>query len=99
MRASLGRKGDQVVGSSSSTVLLEDEVMGPALEDLVLVNVLGLVDSGLPGHVREAYRHSIDRDSRRLSDYRQQFGIRCPPPPTVGMSNQTNNQIKGCVSK
>jgi hypothetical protein len=51
----------------------EERGMGPTLEDLILVNVLGLVDSRLPAHVSDVYRQRMATDNRRLSHYRQDF--------------------------
>jgi hypothetical protein len=58
---------DIVVDSLES----KEEMMGPCLEDLILLNVLSLVDSRLPAHVSNVYRHGMSKDNRRLSDYRQ----------------------------
>jgi len=66
VRACLGKKGERL---ADGEVLSEDERLGPAGEDLVLLNVLGLIDSRLPAHVRDVYSHRL-KNSSRLLDFR-----------------------------
>ncbi len=46
--ASLKKKGD-IVGGENNIMLEEDEQLSPTFEELILANVLGLIDSRLPG--------------------------------------------------
>ncbi len=63
--ACLSKKGD------GDQPLTEDERLGPAGEDLLLLHVLGLIDRRLPAHVRDLYSPRLgDSSSRRLVDFR-----------------------------
>jgi len=46
----------------------EDEHLSPTFEELILINVLGLIDNRLPGHVRDQYSCLIG-ESESLMDY------------------------------
>jgi hypothetical protein len=44
--------------------MLGDEVLGPAFEDVILIQVLQLIDSMLLSHVRAVYSHKINKKKR-----------------------------------
>jgi hypothetical protein len=52
--ASLKKKGD-VISWQNNMVLMEDEQLSPTFEELILVNVLGLINAHLLEHVRDKY--------------------------------------------
>jgi hypothetical protein len=52
--ASLKKKGDTITWQNNR-VLAKDEELSPSFEELILDNVLGLIDTRLPGYVRSRY--------------------------------------------
>ncbi len=65
----LAKKGER--WPENGNYLDEDERLGPAGEDLLLLHVLGLIDRRLPAHVRDLYGPRLgDSGSRRLVDFR-----------------------------
>jgi hypothetical protein len=70
--ACLRKKGD-IVAWQDNMVLTEDEHISPTFEDMILANVLRLIDTRLPGLVREQYnKHAIGRQ-RSLMDLRKEI--------------------------
>ncbi len=70
--ACLAKKGERQ-WPEDGKCLAEDERLGPAGEDLLLLHVLGLIDRRLPAHVRDLYSPRLgDSRSRRLVDFRYQ---------------------------
>jgi hypothetical protein len=66
--ACLAKKGD------GDQPLTEDERLGPAGEDLLLLHVLGLIDPRLPAHVRDLYSPRLGYSrSCRLVDFRYRY--------------------------
>jgi hypothetical protein len=66
--AGLKKKGD-IVTWQNNRVLVKDEELSPTFEELILENVLGLIDTRLPGHVRSHYFDLMEeRDG--LMDYK-----------------------------
>ncbi len=54
-------------------VLTEDEQLSPTFEDMILANVLSLIDTRLPGVVRDQYnKHAIGRQ-RSLMDLKKEI--------------------------
>ncbi len=70
--ACLAKKGER--RPEDGNILTEDERLGPAGEDLLLLHVLGLIDRRLPAHVRDLYSPRLgDSRSRRLVDFRYRY--------------------------
>jgi hypothetical protein len=70
--ACLARKGER--WPEDGNCLTENERLGPAGEDLLLLHVLGLIDRRLPAHVRDLYSPRLgDSSSRRLVDFRYRY--------------------------
>jgi hypothetical protein len=70
--ACLAKRGER--RPEDGNCLDEDERLGPAGEDLLLLHVLGLIDRRLPAHVRDLYSPRLgDSRSRRLVDFRYQY--------------------------
>jgi len=74
--ANLKKRGD-IIMWQNSTILETDEELSPTFEDMILANVLGLIDAGLPGCVKENYQHLIGR-TKSLMDYRNDILIQVP---------------------
>ena len=68
VKACLKKKGDTVMWQNSM-VLTKDEQLSPTFEDLILVNVLRLIDTQLPGLIRDQYKHLIG-GAKSLMDYK-----------------------------
>ncbi len=80
--ACLAKKGER--WPEDGNCLTEDERLGPAGDDLLLLHVLGLIDRRLPAHVRDLYSPRLgDSRSRRLVDFRYRHRT-CTVYPTVG---------------
>jgi hypothetical protein len=58
--ASLKKKGNIILWQNSK-VLEEDEQLSPTFEELILTVVLLLIDSRLPGHIKDEYVHLIGK--------------------------------------
>ncbi len=72
MVACLRKKGD-IVAWQDNMVLTEDEQLSPTFEDMILANVIRLIDTRLPGLVRELYsKHAIGR-KRSLMDLKKEI--------------------------
>jgi hypothetical protein len=70
--ACLAKKGER--WPENGNYVDEDERLGPAGEDLLLLHVLGLIDRRLPAHVRDLYSPRLgDSSSRRLVDFRYRY--------------------------
>jgi hypothetical protein len=67
--ASLKKKGD-IVGGENNIMLEEDEQLSPTFEELILANVLGLIDSRLPGYLRDHWYSPLRIKCRILMDYK-----------------------------
>jgi hypothetical protein len=74
--ACLRKKGD-VVAWQDSVVLTEDEQLSPTFEDIILANVLYLIDSRLPGLVRDKYRHLIGK-KKSIMDFKKEILFNLP---------------------
>jgi hypothetical protein len=74
--ANLRKTGDTIAWQNN-TVLEEDEKLSPTTEDLVLANVLALIDSRLPGHIKDHYHHLIGR-TKSLMDYKADILVKIP---------------------
>jgi hypothetical protein len=74
--ACLRKKGD-VVAWQDNMVLTEDEQLSPTFEDIILANVLHLIDSRLPGLVRDQYRHRIGK-KKSIMDFRKEILFSLP---------------------
>ncbi len=71
------RKAGDTIAWQNNTVLEEDEKLSPTTEDLVLANVLALIDSRLPGHVKEHYHHLIGK-TKSLMDFKADILVKIP---------------------
>ena len=67
--ANLRKQGD-IIRWQKNRVLEVDEELSPTFEDLILVNVLLLIDTCLPGCVREKYYNLIGQ-AESLMDYKE----------------------------
>jgi hypothetical protein len=65
---SLKKKGYTVTWQNNM-ILAEDETLSPTFEELILDNVLGLIDTRLPRHVRSHYIGLMEV-SNSLMDYK-----------------------------
>ncbi len=74
--ASLKKKGDTITWQNNR-VLAKDEELSPSFEELILDNVLGLIDTRLPGHVRSHYI-SLTEVSNSLMDYKNDILNKVP---------------------
>ncbi len=66
--ANLKKKGDIIVWQND-TILVEDEQLSPTFEELILANVLGLINAGLPAFVLKNYYRLIGK-TKSLMDYK-----------------------------
>ncbi len=73
--SSLKKKGDRILWQNR--VLTEDEQFSPTFEDLILANLLFLIDTRLPGCVREQYQHIIGK-ANCLMDYKDEIFAMVP---------------------
>ena len=58
----LGKTGDTI--KYNNTALQSDEKMTPILEDIVLLNAVGMMDQRLPGFLKTHYNHKMREDDR-----------------------------------
>ena len=65
---SLKKKG-YTIKWQNNMILAEDETLSPTFEELILDNVLGLIDTRLPRHVRSHYIGLMEV-SNSLMDYK-----------------------------
>jgi hypothetical protein len=73
--ACLAKRGERQWPEDGDQPLADDERLGPAGEDLLLLQVLGLIDRRLPAHVRDLYSPRLgDSRTRRLVDFRYRTG-------------------------
>jgi hypothetical protein len=54
-------------------VLTEDEQLSPTFEDMILANVLRLIDTRLPGLVRDQYNKHAIGNKRSLMDLKKEI--------------------------
>ena len=73
--ANLKKRGDEIRWLNET--LNRDEKLSPTFEDLILINVLGIIDARLPLHVRDHYHHHIGRD-KTLMDYKSDILVKVP---------------------
>jgi hypothetical protein len=73
--ASLKKKGD-IIMWQNNMVLDGDEELSPTFEEIILANVLFLIDSRLPGHVKDVYK--ITGRAKSLMDYRPDILSKVP---------------------
>jgi hypothetical protein len=74
--ACLKKKGDVIMWQDRA-VLTEDEQLSPTFEELILGIVLSLMDTRLPGHVRNEYRHILGEE-QSLMDYKMDILTKAP---------------------
>ena len=67
----LKKRGDIILWQNGR-VLDGDEELSPTFEDMILVNVLGLIDCHLLEHVRDYYCHMVGR-RKSLMDYKEKI--------------------------
>ena len=73
---SLKKKGYTVTWQNNM-ILAEDEKLSPTFEELILDNVLGLIDTRLPRHVRSHYIGLME-GSNSLMDYKNDILDKVP---------------------
>ena len=67
-------KREDIIKYKSETPLTENEVLGPTFEDIILIQVLGLIDARLPQHIRDIYSHKINR-TLRFMDFKSDIFV------------------------
>jgi len=72
----LKKKGDIIIWKNSK-VLEADEELTPTFEDMILANVLFLIDTRLPGFVKDNYHHLVGK-KMSLMDYTTDILIQVP---------------------
>ena len=88
----LAKSGD-TIKYKDNLALTEDERLTPMLEDLVLINVIGMIDARLPAFVRSHYNHKMKNDDK-LMDFKADIFVNIPSfLESLEMSEQ-NNSIK-----
>ncbi len=73
---SLKKKGDTITWQNNR-VLAKDEELSPSFEELILDNVLGLIDTRLPGYVRSHYI-GLTEVSNSLMEYKNDILNKVP---------------------
>jgi hypothetical protein len=74
--ANLKKKGDTIMWQNNK-VLTEDEQLSPTFEEMILVNVLGLIDTRLPEHVLDHYDDSLG-STKSMMDYKADILVKLP---------------------
>ena len=74
--ANLKKKGD-IIEWQKSRVMELDEELSPTFEDMILVNILGVIDKRLPMLVKNNYYHLIGR-RKSIMDYRTDILLHLP---------------------
>jgi len=69
--ASLKKKGDIILWQNNK-VIAEDEQLSPTFEELILSVVLLLIDTRLPGHIKDKYIHLIGK-SGSIMDFKTEI--------------------------
>ena len=72
----LAKTGD-VIRYKSATLLTANEIMGPTFKDIILLQVINLIDTRLPQHIRNVYSHKIDQNLR-LMDFKSDILVNIP---------------------
>ena len=54
-----------------------NETIGPCFDDVIFINVLTSIDARLPGYIRSAYAHKIDKNMR-LMDFKADILVNIP---------------------
>jgi len=85
---SLKKKGDIIVWQNNK-MLEKDEELSPTFEELIFTVVLILVDTRLPGHVKDEYFHLIGIN-RSIMDYKMEILAEVPAFLTAIESNHLN---------
>jgi hypothetical protein len=74
--ANLKKKGDIIMWQNNK-VLTKDEQLSPTFEEIILVNVLGLIDTRLPEHVLDHYDNSMG-GTQSMMDYKTDILVKLP---------------------
>ena len=72
----LGKSGD-IIKYDGNKTLAVDEKMTPMLEDLVLLNAVGVIDHRLPGFLKMHYNHKM-KEEDRLMDFKADIMVNIP---------------------
>ena len=72
----LGKSGD-IIKYDGNATLQADEKMSPMLEDLVLINAVGIIDHRLPGFLKMHYNHKM-KEEDRLMDFKSDIMVNIP---------------------
>ena len=71
------KKKGYTVTWQNNMILAEDEKLSPTFEELILDNVLGLIDTRLPRHVR-SYYFELMEEQDSLMDYKSDILFKVP---------------------
>jgi hypothetical protein len=71
------KKKGYTVTWQNNMILAEDEKLSPTFEELILDNVLGLIDTRLPRHVRSHYLELMEEQDS-LMDYKNDILFKVP---------------------
>jgi hypothetical protein len=82
---SLKKKGDIIMWQNNK-IMTEDEELSPTFEELIFTIVLTLIDTRLPGHVKDEYFHLI-RINRSIMDFKTEILDEVPAFLTAIESN------------
>ena len=74
--ASLKKKGD-IITWQDNAILMEDEQLSPTFEELILGVVLSLIDTRLPGHVKNEFCQILGKE-KSLMDYKMEILTKAP---------------------
>ena len=74
--ANLKKKGDIIMWQNNK-ILTEDEQLSPTFEEMILVNVLGLIDTRLPEHIMDHYDDTLG-STKSMMDYKSDILARVP---------------------
>ena len=88
----LAKNGD-TIKYKDNLELTEDERMTPMLEDLVLINVIGMIDARLPAFVRSHYNHKMKNDDK-LMDFKADIFVNIPSFLESLEVSEQNSSIK-----
>ena len=68
------KKKNDVIKWKSNTTLAADETISATFEDFIFLQVLFLIDSRLPAHIRQAYAHKLGKD-QTLMDFKSDIFV------------------------
>ena len=72
----LGKAGD-IIKYKNNAALTNDEKMTPMLEDIILLNAVGIIDQRLPAYLKIHYNHKMKQEDR-LMDFKADIMVNIP---------------------